>query len=205
MSTVPYAQSTAVFSRLKEDSSVADLEKRAKKISIWVFDSILSMMGMLLLVAAFVGIIVWIALIGKVSPGLVILVFGLSGSGTTFLILASDRKKKAEKKALQKSIHNSRQTAKKLGDAIVPVLTKQHVDARINIDAALRTKLDEKGGKWSQPDSDRIGVLLFRDLMRESAISSLILERGITSASEIESALHLMGTESVTPIQEGWL
>lgn len=117
----------------------------------------------------------------------------------------SDSKKVRSNKAIKKGIHGARHSAQKLGTAIVPVLTQSHVEARIRIDEALSSKLEELKLGWRQGDADRIGALLFRDLNREPVIASLINDRGLINFKEIEAALLEIESNTVAPVRSGWL
>ena len=110
-----------------------------------------------------------------------------------------------EKRLLKKSISGARQSAGKLGTELVPVLTKEHVEARIKIDDALRQKLKNKDTKWSQRDSDGIGSLLFQDLNREPIILSLISDRHLLTFADVSAALSEMESMTINPVREGWL
>lgn len=124
----------------------------------------------------------------------------------TFLIDQSTEEQNATRKRSKRGIRKSRRTAKKLGVSVVPVLTKEHVEARIRVDAALLEKRRDQGRETNiNPASDDIAVLLFKDLNREQVIISLISDRDITSASEIEEALLEVEAYTAAPVRSGWL
>lgn len=119
--------------------------------------------------------------------------------------LTTDEEVKA-KRRMKRGIRKSRGTAKHLGSTIVPVLTSFHVDARINVDEALKTQIESRdGAKWNQTDSDAIALLLFEDLGREQVILSLIKDRGFTTATEIAAELEHIESTVAAPLWEGML
>jgi hypothetical protein len=98
------------------------------------------------------------------------------------------------------SIGLSREIAMSLGKAVVPVLTKDHVEAGLRFDKAI----DEHGVKWTRDDFHGIRTLLLEDLSREDAIISLVTVRGMVTLSEVREALHEMESNG-KPLQGGWL
>lgn len=209
------ASPAVTFARRKEDASVTELERDTNKIPVRVFNLSHVLLALILVAGGVCFIITGmdsaaaktdiaknVALIQGWGVGIV---SAFVGAVLALYGDMSDEKKVLAKKARKKSIQSSRFAAKKLGDKVIPILTKEHVEARIAIDAALRLKLDESGAKWNQDESDRIGVILFQDLARKITISSLITDRGMTTASAIEHAIAEMETQSVKPIQDGWL
>lgn len=104
-----------------------------------------------------------------------------------------------ERVAERRRIKKARRTAKSLGSSVIPVLTKDHIEARVRVDNALRANVPV----WKQSDSDGICKLLFADLTREPVITDLINKRGLVTFAHIKEALE--GMESNEVLKEGWL
>jgi hypothetical protein len=110
------------------------------------------------------------------------------------------------KRTMKRGIRKSRGTAKHLGSRVVPVLTTFHVDARINVDEALKQQVNRQDdAKWSQTDSDAIALLLFENLARERVILSLINDRGLVTAAEVKSEIEHIESSVAAPLWEGML
>lgn len=109
---------------------------------------------------------------------------------------------KNRNKTARKIIAASRHVVHEAG---IPTLTKERVEARLRIEQTLRDKLHRAKITWEQEDSDRLTKLLFEDLNREPLITALISDRALLTVTEIESALRQIETQTLTPIQDGWL
>jgi hypothetical protein len=105
-----------------------------------------------------------------------------------------------ERRDEQLSIVRSREIAITLGETVIPVLTKEHVEAGLRFDKAA----EDHGTRWKREDYYGIRSLLLEDLSREDAIISLVTERGMTNTSDVRHALA--GMDAVhKPLQSGWL
>lgn len=105
-----------------------------------------------------------------------------------------------ERKQHKRSIELSRRSALSPGESVIPVLTKEHVEAGVRFDQATT----EYGVRWTREEFHAIRSLLLEDISREDAIIKLVTERGMRDTSGIRHALA--GMDAVhKPLQDGWL
>lgn len=103
------------------------------------------------------------------------------------------------------NIDKTRAIAHHLGASVVPVLTAEHIQAIQTVHEELEAASSRAESAANTDDYDRIAVLLLEDLKREYLILDLIQDRGLTTMDQIEAALHQIETETVIPLQDGWL
>lgn len=138
-------------------------------------------------------------ILGITLGALLTITFPLFASSNTDKVVATMFKAK-------KGLRESRSTAKKMGVELVPELTAEHVEARIRLTEALKSKrvAQGKSALFITPESDAIAKMLFQDLNRENIILSLINDRGIVTATGIHEALMEIETHP-TPLWNGSL
>lgn len=203
--------STTVFHALSVDPKVKEMERRLRVRSR--SHSQMVMLGMIwTTIPVFALLLVWViaskshgnlqeSIIAGVLGAAVLAAAGLCGfflvrkTGTPYVNAMNDGRR-----GDQRSIERSREIAITLGEDVVPVLTKEHVEAGIRFDNAV----NEHGIIWTREDMHGIRRLLIEDISRESALTSLVTERGMTTLSAVSEALQDIESNP-KPLQNGWL
>ena len=139
---------------------------------------------------------VWAVVITGVFTVACLIVTFLILSKTSHLVAAA----KKERKKRTKALNRSRKTAKKLGGAVVPVLTKEHVEAMARLEQALAGN----GVSWSKSETDKVRALLLEDLDRAQSLVSLIESHEAPSLEQVLAELADMEAKP-KPLQGGWL
>lgn len=207
----PAARITMPPQRFTVDSAVAELERKLKMrdrdreqkhmlIINWTAFPVIA------LIVAFGAAFKFqtdpqTAIMGGIVGGVFlagILVFGpilMKKSGTPETNAMNDKREKD-----MRSVELSRKIASSLGESVIPVLTKEHVEAGLRFDKTV----SEHGIRWTRENFHGIRSLLLEDLSREDAIIHLLTVRGITDVSEVRALLD--GMDAVhKPLQDGWL
>lgn len=99
------------------------------------------------------------------------------------------------------NLKKTRRLAAQLGESIVPVLTEEHVAAIQQV----HFELCSSTGEADSSDYDRIAILILEDLNRETLLIDIINNRGITTMDEVEEVLQQIETDTIKPLQSGWL
>lgn len=112
-----------------------------------------------------------------------------------------------EHKMRRSAVKRSRQAAKRLGSTVIPVLTEEHITSVERLHKAMTTAAaaSPASTKPDARDHKRLTVLLLADLNREPLLLNLIEERGLVTMDDIEASLKEIETNTITPLQDGWL
>lgn len=195
--------------QLTEDESIREL-RRDSRPSIWTMTTRAAKVALpitvILMTASMLGAfnkpMSELLVNGELPPIAAIVVFAVAFTsavvwgGESFATTANAKARKLDRKRIRKA----RRAAKSLGTSVVPLLTKEHVEARIRVDDILHAHVPF----WKQSDSDGLCKLLFADLSREPVIISLITERGMTTYTQVREALADIESNP-KPLQNGWL
>jgi hypothetical protein len=147
----------------------------------------------------------WVTTANIIMFSLVLPVTILRNRAHISWLLKSKDSSLVENKIRRNVVKRSRQAAKRLGSNIVPVLTEDHVTSVERVHKAMITAAESSKGSTGSRDYDRITALLFENINREQVLLSIINDRGFFTAKEIEAALRDMESNTVGPVQSGWL
>lgn len=172
--------------------------------------------GMFILIySLFAALIVYAFSLTDISLGWVITVLAALGiafispklKAATSWVLADPDSPIAINKARRTSLKKARLLAKQLGPTVVPVLTAKHVEAIYELRTQILLAAATAGQEYEEKESDydRLAVLLLEDLNREGLLIDLIRGRSLTGMDDIEAALKEIETDTIKPLQDGWL
>lgn len=147
----------------------------------------------------------WVATVNIIIFSLVLPVAVLRNRAHISWLLKGEDSSLVENKTRRSVIKRSRQAAKRLGSTVVPVLTEDHVNSVERVHKAMTAAATASHSKPDARDHDRLTVLLFENINREQVLLSIINDRGLFTAKEIEAALRDMESNTVGPVQSGWL